>query len=615
MQFKKIFILSGFVLITLVAKAQQKPNIVWIVSEDNSKHYMELFDPNGVKTPNIGKLAEEGVVFTRAFSNAAVCSAARSTLITSTYGPKLATHYHRAEGKITLATGQEMFPAYLRKAGYYTTNNAKEDYNIFKAENVWDDSSDKATWRNRAKGQPFFHVFNIGTTHEAQLHFSDEEMKADKTETDPTTVFVQPNHPQTETLRYTNAFYRDRIIQMDGQVGEVLDDLKEDGLLENTIIFYYGDHGGVLPGSKGYLSETGLHVPLVIYVPIKYQNLSVFKPGTSTDAFVSFVDFGATVLNIAGVVVPKTMDGVPFMGKNVSLKSVEKRDETFGYADRFDEKYDMVRSLRKGKYKYIRNFQPFNPDGMMNGYRYKQLAYKEWWELFKENKLNKVQSKFFEPKMPEELYDVENDPYETENLVHQLAYKSTLNSLRKELNAWLVKQPDLSFYPEFYLLQNAIQNPVEFGQIHKKDIKNYLTIANLEYLNFEKAASKIEKNLNSSDPFERYWALNVCSSFGEKAQEFTEKITQISNTDDELINKVKAAEFLGIIKVEDPSKVMTKALYDSKDKTESLLILNSIVLMHDFYGNYIFNIQEEKLNEIVKNGSQVKRRLDYLGVN
>lgn len=614
MKTKSKIILTLCLLVTIISKAQQ-PNVVWIVSEDNSKHYMELFDGNGVKTPNIEKLAEEGIVFTRAFSNAAVCSAARSTLITSTYGPKLATHYHRAEGKITLPPGQEMFPAYLRQAGYYTTNNAKEDYNIVKAENVWDDSSNKATWRNRKKGQPFFHVFNIGTTHEGRLHFSEESMKTSITKTDPSTVYVQPNHPQTETFRYTNAFYRDRIVQMDGQVGEVINDLKEDGLLENTIIFYYGDHGGVLPGSKGYLSETGLHVPLVVYVPEKYKDLTIFAPGTKTETFVSFVDFGATVLNIAGIEIPKSMDGKPFIGENVNAKSIKNRDYTIGYADRFDEKYDMVRSLRKGKFKYIRNFQPFNPDGLMNDYRYKQLAYKEWNKLYKENKLNKVQSKFFEPKFPEELYDVENDPFETKNLVADPAFKSTLKELRKFLNSEMIKMNDLSLYPEYFLLKNAFENPKAFGESNKNSIKKYLSIADLELISFEKAAPKLQKYLNSIDPWERYWALNVCSSFGEKAQGFTEKIIQISNVDSELINKVKAAEFLGIIKAEDPSQVMMDALYDSNDKVEALLILNSIVLMRDFYGNYQFNIQEEKLKDVVKNGSQVKRRLAYLAVN
>ena len=169
-------ILIMFILFSSLLKAQQ-PNIVWITSEDNSKHYMKLFDEHGVATPNIEWLAKQGIIFDRAFSNAAVCSAARSTLITSSYGPRLATHYHRAEEKVTLNSSQEMFPSYLRKAGYYTANNSKEDYNIIKANNVWDDSSKKATWRDRKDGQPFFYVHNIETTHEGSLHFSKEDMQ------------------------------------------------------------------------------------------------------------------------------------------------------------------------------------------------------------------------------------------------------------------------------------------------------------------------------------------------------------------------------------------------------------------------------------------------------
>lgn len=605
----KLFLVN---LITTVASYAQQPNIVWIVSEDNSKHYLKLFDEHGIATPNIENLAKDGIVFDRAFSNAAVCSAARSTLITSSYGPKLATHYHRAEGKVTLTNIQEMFPAYLRKAGYYTANNAKEDYNIYKSNDVWDDSSKKATWKNRKEGQPFFFVFNIETTHESRIHFSKETIKNTKTSMDPSTVFVQPNHPQTDLFRYTNTYYRDKIKAMDKEVGQVLDQLKKDGQLDNTIIFYYGDHGGVLPDSKGYLTETGLHIPLVVYVPKKYQDVTVFKPGSRTNSFVSFVDFGATVLNLAGVKIPKTMDGKPFLGKNISVKKLKKRNKTFGYADRFDEKYDMVRSLRKGNLKYVRNFEPFNIDGLMNEYRYKQLAYQEWFDLYKQGKLNKIQSQFFEPKAPEALYDVSKDPFETNNLANNLAYKTQLLSLRKDLNSWMLEQPDLSFYPEFYLLDNAIQNPIEFGQKHKKDIKKYISIANLSLLDFDKAAPKIIKCLKSDDQWERYWGLITATSFGEKAKSLTNNVRTVMNTDTAIINKVRAAEFLSIVGHQNTTKQICEALYESKKDTEALLILNSIVLMQDCYQKQHFDVNIDKMDKKVRENNTVLRRLEYL---
>ncbi|MWW25295.1 sulfatase family protein [Algibacter lectus] len=607
----RLLIIVMFVCFNSVLKAQQ-PNIVWITSEDNSKHYMKLFDEHGIETPNIERLAKNGIVFNNAFSNAAVCSAARSTLITSSYGPRLATHYHRAEGKVTLPNNQTMFPAYLRKAGYYTANNAKEDYNINKPDDVWDDSSKKATWKNRKEGQPFFYVFNIGTTHEGTLHFSEETMNTTKTNTNPNSVFVQPNHPQTDLFKYTNAYYRDKIQAMDAEVGAVINKLKDDGLLENTIIFYYGDHGGVLPFSKGYLTETGLQVPLVVHVPEKYKNLSIFNAGSQTDAFVSFVDFGATVLNIAGIEIPKTMDGKPFLGDNIKEQTITKRNETFGYADRFDEKYDMVRSYRKGNLKYIRNFQPFNIDGLMNAYRYKQMAYAEWFNLFKAGQLNKTQSKFFETKAVEELYDIEKDPFETNNLADKEGYQAELKTMRKTLISWMECQPDLSFYPEFYLLENAIQNPVEFGNAHKKEIKSYLNISNLALLDYDKASSKISKHLTSNDPWKRYWALIVCTTFAEKAKAFIPQIENIMKSDTQLINRMRAAEYFGVTGLKDTTKDMIETVYQSKNDTEALLILNAIALQKDFYQQYNFSINTSKINKKLLENKLISERVAYI---
>ncbi|WP_346882616.1 sulfatase [uncultured Algibacter sp.] len=606
------------VLLSIISSCKAKqaeqitpPNIVWITSEDNSTHFMDLFDAHGTSTPNIEKLANNGVKFTHAFSNAAVCSAARSTLISGAYGPRLGTHYHRKLQKVPMPDGLEMFPYYLRQAGYHTTNNSKEDYNIFKTDSVWDDSSKKATWKDRQPNQPFFHVFNIGTTHEGKLHFTEEDMKAG-TKTNPDSTFVFPNHPQTELFRYTNALYLDKIKQMDTEVGQVVDKLEKEGLLENTFIFYFGDHGGVLPGSKGYLYESGLHVPLVVYIPSKYKNSVNLKPNTSSDAFVSFVDFGPTVLNLAGVKMPEGIDGVPFLGKNITKKDLANKNETFSYADRFDEKYDMVRALRKGKYKYIRNYQAFNFDGLMNEYRYRQPGYKEWKSLYEAGKLNDVQAQFFEPKPVEALYDIEADPYETHNLAKEEAYSKTLVEMRDNLNTRTKTMPDLSFYPEFYLIENAFENPVLFGQEHKEDIKNYIDIANLSLENFDNVKSKIETSLKSSDPWERYWGLITCSNFGKEALSLKDEITTISKTDNETINRVRASEFLGLTETQNPAQMMTDALYNTEDSSEALLILNSMTLMKECKLKYTFNIDRTKLKNNMLSIKLIRTRIDYL---
>ncbi|MCG8311313.1 MAG: sulfatase [Cytophagales bacterium] len=592
-------------------KPVDRPNIVWITSEDNSKHYMELFDPNGIETPSIERLADRGIKFTRAFSNAPVCSAARSTLISGCYGPRVASHYHRKLRKVPMPESVEMFPAYLREAGYYTTNNSKEDYNIFKSDSVWDESSKKASWRNRSEGQPFFHVQNIGVSHESGLFFTEEEMKTVDTLTDRASCFVLPNHPQTEVFRYTNARYRDKVAVMDKMVGEIVRQLEEDGLMEHTFIFYFGDHGGVLPGSKGYLYEVGLHIPLVVYVPPKYRHLVSLDAGTASDAFVSFIDFGPTVLHLAGVDVPKGIDGKSFLGKGISAEALNSLDETYGYADRFDEKYDMVRSVRKGKFKYIRNYQPFNFDGLMNNYRYRQTGYREWLDLYKMGALNNVQADFFETKPPEALFDLEADPYETTNLAESADHGETLEMMRNKLNTWIKGMPDLSFYPEFYLIRHAFDNPVRFGRKHQNDIENYAEIADLALLDFSQAKPKIENAINSDDPWKRYWGLIVCTSFAGEAGDMLSRINEIAESDTELINRVRAAEYLGVTRKANPSNLISEALYASEDPNEALLMLNSVVLMQDGF-DYVFEIEPDKLHAEVSNEPHVKRRLEYL---
>src|SRR6056297_612226 len=398
------------------------PNIVWITSEDNSVHYMDLYTEGGAPTPNIEALAEQGLLFSNAFSNGPVCSVARSTLISGCYAPRMGSNYHRKEIPVPMPDGLAMFPAYLRTAGYYTTNNSKEDYNIFKSDSVWDESSGEAHWKHRNEGQPFFHVFNIGTTHESRLHFTRKEMNNYTPETDTASFAIFPTHPRTELFSYTNAYYRDKIMEMDRQVGAVVAELEEAGLLDNTFIFYFGDHGGVLPGSKGYLYETGLHVPLVVHVPDDYRHLTEQEKGSRVDGFVSFVDFGPTVLQLAGVDVPEAYDGASFMGRGIYINELNSRDETFGYADRMDEKYDMVRSYRKGHYKYIRSYHPFQFDGLVNNYRQIMLANQEWLALFGTGQLDTIQARFYRRRPPEMLFDIENDPLETINLAVDHAY-------------------------------------------------------------------------------------------------------------------------------------------------------------------------------------------------
>ncbi|MBT3481196.1 MAG: sulfatase-like hydrolase/transferase, partial [Opitutales bacterium] len=223
-------------LFSLALGAADRPNVVWIVSEDNSKHWLRLYEEGGAPMPRIEKLAERGLVFQNAFSNAPVCSVARSTLISGSYAPRIGAQYHRRAALAPMPDGVRMFPHYLREAGYYTTNNSKTDYNL-NDKGMWDESSNKATYRNRKSGQPFFHVQNFGATHEGQLHFSKESMANDRTTTDPNSITVFPYHPNTPTFRYTYARYHDYHRKVDAEMGAFLDGLKADGVADDTIVF------------------------------------------------------------------------------------------------------------------------------------------------------------------------------------------------------------------------------------------------------------------------------------------------------------------------------------------------------------------------------------------
>jgi len=614
---KKLMILICMSFIAIAALAADRPNIVWLVTEDNSPDWLRLYSPNGAQMPTIERLAKHGLVFQHAYSCGPVCSVARSTLISGCYAPRVGAEYHRKQQSVPMPDGIKMFPWYLRQAGYYTTNCSKEDYNFNKdeREGVWDNSSRKATYRNRKPDQPFFHVQNYGQTHESSLHFSKEVMEKTKTTTDPATVKLFPYHPDTPTFRYTYARYLDRHMEVDKAMGEFVSKLEEEGLMEDTIIFYYGDHGGVLPRGKGYAYNSGLQVPLIIYIPKKWKHLAPAPAGSRIEGFVQFVDFSATVLNLAGAEIPKGIDGRPFLGKGVTLEELNSRDTAFGYADRFDEKYDLVRTVYKGHFKYVRNYQPFNFDGLHNFYRYKMLAYMEWRELYKAGKLNPEQSQFFEPRPPECLYDLSQDPHELKNLSGDPAYSGTLVAMRKQMQNQVKSMPDLSYIPEPRMLKEAIGNPVAYGQKNKQEITDLIEIADLSLKPFPEIQGLIKEALNSPDANKRYWALITCGSFGTQAAPFYKMAKQIAESDTDLLTRARAAEFLALTGQADPAPVMMAVLEKSTDPVECGLILNSVAMLRDGPTQCQFDFSSFKDQPEWKQAGKacdtVRRRLEY----
>ena len=589
--------------------AADRPNVVWIVSDDNSHHYLKHFFESGAPTPNIEAMAAHGITFDHAFSNAPVCSVARSTLATGCLGPRIGTQFHRKHTIATLPQGLRMFSELLRDAGYYTSNNSKTDYNATPSKEAWDESSRTASWRKRrSPNQPFFHMESHAQSHESSLHFSQEVFENEETTTDPESVKLADYFPNTAKFRYTHARYHDRMAVIDEIVGSTISKLKEDGLLEDTFVFYFGDHGGVLPRGKGYIYESGLHVPLVVRVPDKWQHLIDRKNGSRAPGFVSFIDFGPTVLNLAEVKVPEQMDGIPFLGKGITAVEVDARDECYGYADRFDEKYEFIRSLRKGKYQYIRYFQPFLPDGLQNNYRYRMLAFTEWRDLYKDGKLTGSQLQFFQSKPVEQLFDAEADPHEINNLASDPRYANVLKDLRTRLATQMRALPDLSFYPESKLV-SVMGDPVGFGQKHKAEIAQMADIHDLALLPFSAAEARLIAALESDNVWLRYSAAMTCSEIGAEATSLAEKVIPLIH-DNSLVVRIRAAEFLGLINTIDPQPILADIVNRTSNPVEAGEALNSIVYFRDCH-QPAYPIDAVLLKPVTTSDI-ITRRIDYL---
>ncbi|SHM75902.1 uncharacterized sulfatase [Cyclobacterium lianum] len=604
---------SGESLEKNIPEKQDRPNIVFLISEDNSMHFMKLFAAGGVESPHIQRLATDGLTYQHAFSNAPVCSVARSTLITGTLATRTGMHLHRKIAIAPMPQGLEMFPAYLRQAGYYTTNNAKKDYNAEEGEGVWDASSNSASWQNRGtKEQPFFHQETYTGSHESRLHFPLSLMESYQPVDDPGKVKLFPQYPDTPLFRFTTAFHRDKIREIDDWVGRQIEELEKEGLLEDTFIFYFGDHGGVLPGSKGYLFETGLHVPLVVRVPEKWKHLVPYEKGQRPEAFVSFIDFAPTVLRLAGLDIPEAMDGRAFLGEGLEQHELESRDQAYGHADRFDEKYDLLRSLRKGRWKYIRSFQPIYPDGLQNNYRYKMPAFAEWRDRYEVGELGAVQGAFFEPKPVERLYDLENDPFETRNLAEDPQWAGKLREMREKLNHWLLEKNDLGFLPESFLIREGMEDPVAYGRDYHQKLKRIIAINDLALSPWAGVKEDLMEILRRGSALEKYWAYQVAAAHGKEIGKDYSEFPAWESEQDRLV-KLRAIELFGVLEKGNPVPAILDWMNKENDPVSLLIAMNTLVYFKD-HSKYAGSVDTSTL--VLRNTNpEVERRLDYLNGN
>src|SRR5262245_54088210 len=312
-----------------------RPNILWITSEDNGPQ-LGCYGDRFATTPNLDRLAARGMVYLKCWSNAPVCAPARTTIITGLYPTSTGSEHMRS--MVRLPAGTKLYPQLLRDAGYYCTNNAKEDYNLEQTGQVWDESSNKAHWKNRAAGQPFFAVFNILVTHESQIRSRPHQPVHD-----PSQVRVPRYHPDTPEVRQDWAQYYDKLTEMDAIAGARVREIEDAGLADDTIIFYYGDHGPGMPRCKRWPYDSGLHVPLIVHVPAKFRSLAPreYMPGGNSDRLVSFVDLAPTLLSLVGVEPLDYLQGGAFMGRF----EAPAREFVHGFRGRMDERYDLVRTV------------------------------------------------------------------------------------------------------------------------------------------------------------------------------------------------------------------------------------------------------------------------------
>jgi arylsulfatase A-like enzyme len=465
------YVLLAFAVLGVVtqALAQDQPNIVMIVAEGYSFRLHSFGDPVSI-TPNLDALAAQGVRYTNSYATSPVCAPSRATLLTGMQAISFGAQHMRSYigGYQPVPPPQvKAFPELLRAAGYYTYATGKADYQFSDTFgggpfSIWDKPSAGAfDWRVRPTGEPFYAWINLECDHESDTftplghwpHSINDLMTQairiyegcrNTGPIKPEDVKVPPYYPDTPTVRTDMARHYNSIHYIDSQVGEIVKALKDDGLLDSTVILVLPDHGDGLPRAKRDLYDAGIHLPLIIRWPEKYRPAGAM-PGTVDDRMISYVDIAPTLLAVAGVPVPPFMQGQDFRNAN--------QQYVFAAKDRFDEMMTRQRAVRDARFEYIRNWFPDQPDGYHLKYRDNQGMMQEMWKLLAEGKLNDIQKQWFEPAGKEQLFDTQKDPDELHNLVDDRAYADDLQRLRAAMDAWLAKVGDMSDIPEPQMAQ------------------------------------------------------------------------------------------------------------------------------------------------------------------
>ncbi len=539
-------VFSCFLMVGSALGADTRPNIVWLSCEDISPHIGCFGDEHAI-TPNIDQLATEGVRYTNTFTTAGVCAPCRSGIITGMYQTSLGSQHMRCTA--TLPEMIKPFPVYLREAGYYCTNNSKQDYQFKTPKGTWDESSGKAHWRKRPdKSQPFFSVFNFTGCHESGIASKGKYQSVTKVLTedqrqDPEKLELPPYYPDTPVVREDWKRNYELITAMDHWAGQLIQQLKDDDLYEDTIIMYWSDHGVGLPRAKRWLYDSGTHIPLVVRIPEKFRTAGQGRPGMKTDQLVSSIDFGPTVLTLAGVDVPDYVQGQTFLGEDVT-----PREYVYGARDRMDERYDIIRMVRNKRFKYLRNYEPLKTYYQYMNTPEKGATMSELRRLHEKGQLPPEAEYYFSATKPvEELYDCQADPHEVNNLAADPKYADVLKQMRAAHRAWVLETRDTGLIPEPILVNRSKEVGSEYevlrqagGDQYNKRLATVATLAS----EGESALPKLIQAMKDEDEAVRYWAATGIGNIGQPAREEAAGIARATLKDESSAVRTAAARAL-----------------------------------------------------------------------
>ena len=444
-----------FVLFAQVIFPDERPNILVIMADDMSLRINALGDKTAI-TPNLDELVKNGTSYMNAFTTAGVCACSRSALLTGKNQISIGSMHMRTSsgGSVPYLAVPEAhikaFPEILRKQGYFTFTNDKLDYQfsgIFPGSGpftIWNSEKDKFGWRNRKNSEPFFGMINLIITHESGMFrgkMNSVDTQAIKlmqqtrqmlyeAPIKPENVIVPPFLPDTSEVRKDIARAYNNIYILDIEVKEIIDQLKKDNILEDTIIIFTSDNGDGLPRYKRELFDTGINVPFIILVPKKFSSWQ--KPGEKIYDLVSFLDIAPTVLNLAGVSIPSYMDGKSIFGN-------EKNEYIFAARDRLDSFKGKTRAVRNKDYKFIKNYSLGIVGAQKLSFRENLMSMKELRKMYENNELNEIQKIWLELIPELQLYDLNEDPYEINNLAYDPNYKEKVLLLENVLEQWIEK--------------------------------------------------------------------------------------------------------------------------------------------------------------------------------